>query len=362
MKVALRLLVVALRVHARSSPGRSRHPLASRSALDRVLGQTPVDEESVPVIKAALRDLVHVQDDAARGVLAVHVADLLVAVVARLLSPETRVQVALLGRPAGFTDSDAFALLGTQDGWLTAGEAALAVHRLSGTIVGGCRLSVDVALPPRCRLPAVPRELRGDRGRWGRALAWLPHLDGLGRRSLTPRGLAQRMAARVPSTSSRVVDACSGCGGNAVAFAEVSCRVLAVELDADRARMCRDNASARGILALLEVRCGSIECMLPGVLQPGDVLFVDPPWEPFDGSRAVRAETFAHLFAPLPKLADAVSSWPRVLLKLPRVFDVDSLPGGAHRWAICYERGSSETGDHRVVRMITASRGLTPPA
>ena len=110
--------------------------------------------------------------------------------------------------------------------------------------------------------------------------------------------------------------------------------------------------------------CPHKPIVLLQIVQAGDVLFVDPPWDPFDGAGEqadeVRAETFENLFAPLPKLAAAVSSWPQVVLKLPRVFDVDSLPGGAHAWMIWYERGCAETGDERVVRMITAARGLLP--
>lgn len=345
--MALRTLISALRAAGRR-PGASRHPLAGRAALDRCLAATPdVSADALVELKTLLRDLVRA--DGEDTDLAVRAAHQLQGLCALPLAPTDRVEVRLEGRPPQLHDTDARALLG--DFECTASDAALAVHRLDGQVVGGQPLRVVVALPDGRSLPAVPRHLRGDRGRWGRSDPWLPHLDDVGRRSLTPLGLAERMAGRV--TAARVVDACCGCGGNAVAFARAGLQVTAVELDGHRARLARENARARGVSERVRVVTGSVEAHLDALLSPGVLLFVDPPWVP-DG--ADRATTFDTLFSRLPRLAEAIASWPQVMLKLPRAFDVRTLPGGPDHWTLRYERGCVDTGDARVVRMITAMR------
>jgi len=361
LKAAFRQLVVALRAERKVHPGRDRHPLASRAALDRLLAQPLSENKTVAGAKSALSELVRLnENDVARTVVARRAADALLACVPRELPGEARVKVALVDRPPGLVDAGAHALLGTEDGWTTAIEAAAAVHRLSGQVVGGRPLRVQVDLPPGTRLPALARGQRVDRGRWGRDAPWLEHLDELGRRSLTPRPFARRMARRVVGRVARVVDACCGCGGNAIAFAEAGLTVVAVEVDASRAALARKNARARGVANKLTVLDNSVERCLDRLLRPGDLLFVDPPWEGGPRLMGERADDFSAMFRRLPRLAEAVASWPTVLLKLPRAFDVESLPGGATAWHLRYERGAPSSGDARVVRMITATRGLSP--
>jgi len=113
------------------------------------------------------------------------------------------------------------------------------------------------------------------------------------------------------------------------------------------------NASENGLAEHVRVIEGSIEAHLQSLLQRGDLLFVDPPWV---GEGGTRATTFGEMFDALPLLARAVASFPVVVLKLPRAFAVDTLPGGAAAWDLFYEVGAEETGDGHVVRMITAQR------
>ena len=89
------------------------------------------------------------------------------------------------------------------------------------------------------------------------------------------------------------------------------------------------------------------------------LLFVDPPWEPDQDGRAT---DFSALFAATPAVAALVARLPMVMLKVPRAFDLRSLPPGV--WRVAYELGAPETGDAQVVRMLTVARGLpeAPPA
>ena len=360
MKAALRQLLVSLRAERKRAEGSPRHPLASRASLDRVLAHPASPEVDLGAIKSALAQLVRTdEDDAARTDLARHAADLLWRAVPRVLAADERVRVSVENRPAGLTPAVARAMLGSEDGWLSARAAAAAVHRLSGRMVGGARLEVRVELPVGTALPAVPREARGDRSRWGRDAPWLNHLDELGRRSLTPRPMARRLARVVAERVERVVDACCGCGGNAIAFAAAGLSVVGLEIDPGRAQMARLNAREHGLSSRLKVRTASVEQALDGVLREGDLLFVDPPWEHGPALIGERADDFGALFHKLPRLASAVRSWPAVVLKLPRAFDVKSLPGGPETWTIRYERGAPSSGDAHIVRMITATRGLS---
>ncbi len=355
LKQAIRALIASLRAASRR-PGAARHPLASRAAIDRILGARPeVSAEVLVELKHGLRDVL--ADADGTGGRAVSIADQLAALVPLPLDDHQACPVEVCHRPPQLDDALASRLVGADGPVPTAAEAAFAVHRLQGQVVGGYALNIRVALPTGRCLPAVPRSLRADRGRWGRTPPWLSHLDDLGRSSLTPRALAERMVKVWGDANTRVVDACCGCGGNTVAFALAGHTVRAFELVAERAELARRNARDQGVADRVTVRAGSIEVHLAAALRPDDLLFVDPPWVP-DGH--LRAASFRDLFAGLPVLADAVAAHPNVMLKLPRTFAVDSLPGGPERWLLRYELGSRSTGDAHVVRMITAVRRDSP--
>ena len=347
MKVAIRTLIRALRSGASAG---ERHPLASRAALERCLGAVvTLGPETATGIKTQLRAVV--SDPTPRSARAA--ADQLLAAVPWPLEPDAPCSLAVGPVPPQVGAGVLVALMGCAPGLVTARQAALARHRADGLVVGGVTMGVSVELARGRCLPAVPRQQRADKGRWGRAAPWLPHLDDVGRHSLTPRALADRMVSRAGALPRRVVDACCGCGGNTVAFARAGVAVVGVELDDVRARMARENARALGVDGRVSIRAGSIENLLEHVLEPGDLLFVDPPWR---GDSGARGTTFEALFERLPRLADAVRSVDRVMLKLPRTFAVQSLPGGSEAWTLSYELGSADTGDAHVVRMITAVR------
>lgn len=342
MKRAWRALIQRLRVAA---SGAERSPYAKRAAIERARS-TLVDptDPRLGDLKSALARVVHEESAAA----AEEAASWLAALAPLPLAPDERVHVSLRRRPPGMSATTVAALLGTDSGHTTAVEAAQLRHRLEGRVVGGVALSLSVSRGP---LPAVPRDARADKDRWGRGAPWLPHVDDVGQHSLTPRAIAARMAQRAPGTG-RVVDAGCGVGGSTVAFALAGRRVLALEQDPHRASLAVANARALGVASLVTVRCvdADADAVLDDVLGDGDLLFADPPWQ-VGGARAL---DFDALLAPLPTLRQHLESWPQVMLKLPSAFDVDTLPQG---FLVCYELGEPETGDAQVVRMITAWRG-----
>jgi len=321
-KKAWRELIRALRERKRAGdPVRIRGQGDLARALD---AEREVDAEAV---HAALASLVRT-DGEDRLVLA-GVLDALIGV-----EDAGSVTVRVTGWPPGFSER---ARLLRLDSWsdeleLPASRAAALAREFNGFVLGGGRLRVEAS----AELPPVPRALRARPMRRGRVGPWL-ECDPAGARFLTPRELADRIARRV--TTPRVVDAFAGCGGNSVAFAEAGLDVVAIEADPDRAAVLRRNLGGRG-----RVIVGRAEAEAPRLLGAGTTLFVDPPWEVVprqDGPR------WADL-VPWPEL---LGPWP-ILAKLPREFDVASLPG---EWSVHWEFGERDD-DRAVVRMISAQR------
>jgi hypothetical protein len=325
-------------------------PLRSRRALDQLLHRPHLAEDAaLSALADALRAAARLDDNSP-------LEGILDEIEARVFQAGARIRAAPLeltvhGWPPGMTEGVKARLLGHPQGAsLAPQEAALVVHRLHGLVIGGHALSVLPALQPGEVLPAVPRDQRGDLGRRGRGTPWLRHLDPEGTRSLTPEPLA-RLHARLLGPV-RIVEPCCGCGGNTVAFAQHGAVVEAWELDPARAALARANLREAGAADRARVRVG--DGLAAARSSAADAIFIDPPWE----RSGRRLESWGALCHELPGLDAALAAHPVALLKLPRTFAVDTLPGGAAAWSLRYELGSAATGDAQVVRMITA---LRPP-
>ena len=143
--------------------------------------------------------------------------------------------------------------------------------------------------------------------------------DWQGWYSVTPRGVAQLLAQRVPPRASCVVlDVCAGVGGDTLAWAQAGHRVVAVETDAARAAALRSNVSS--CAARVHVVCGdAIALAKSGDLtmlgaaccdgtptrRPFNVALCAPPW---GGMRQGRAATSLHSIA-LDGQWDGVDMW-----------------------------------------------------
>lgn len=361
---------------SRRASGAAR-PLRSRRALDQLL-QRPhrAEDAALSALADGLRTAARHDEDSPPETTLDEIEQGLLRVGADIRA--TPVQVAVHGWPPGLAEGVRARILGHAPGTpLPPAEAALVVHRLHGLAIGGHHLRVEPALSPGEVLPAVPRDRRGDLGRRGRGAPWLRHLDEEGTRSLTPEPLArvharlllQRHAASATPRHEtradrlaadqgpiRIVEPCCGCGGNTVAFAQGGARVEAWELDPARAALARANLRETGVSDRVRVRVG--DGLAAARASPGDAIFIDPPWELAHPGGRRRLENWGALCQALPGLEAALAAHPVALLKLPRTFAVDTLPGGAAAWSLRYELGTAATGDAQVVRMITA---LRPP-
>lgn len=334
LKVAWRAVIQGLRERRRATgdPGQ----LGSRAAVERALASSlhpDHDPRDIEVLKRALRSVVR---DEASPEAAARVDALVAALLPAVVTGPVQVEVA--GWPEDFAPGQQARLLrqGAAPPLTVDAELAAAlVREFDWFVLAGRALEVRARLGERQVLPPVPRALRSKPMRRGREGPWLPHDDEVGRRSLTPRALAVRQAQRVAELADGlVIDGFCGLGGNAIAFAEAGLRVIAVELDPDRAALARRNAEAMGVSDRIDLRVGDILTLLPS-LPPRAALFLDPPWHAIDLDAL-----------PLPEGR-------AVALKLPREFDVSRLPG---RWQVHYEFGEADD-DSAVVRLLTAVRG-----
>ncbi len=288
--------------------------------VDRALIATPPDTFEVGALKAALA--------ACDGAAVDRSLDWLPRVATE------PVDVSITGWPQGFGPELQERLLRRPLGAMSPGEAAAVRREFDDLILGGSTLAVQVDLPDGHILPGVPRHLRSQPPRRDRTGPWLPHVDESGKRYLTPRAMAERQAGYVASVGSSVLDAYCGLGGNAIACAMAGLRVVAVEADPKRLGLARRNAKAFGVD--IDFRKGDGRDHL---MEDVDVVFLDPPW-----NRG--APTWSSLFGyPLPDKA--------AVLKLPRTFDLATLPDGD--WDVRWEFGAGED-DSSIVRMISAIR------
>ena len=154
----------------------------------------------------------------------------------------------------------------------------------------------------------------------------------------------------------QVVDAYGGLGGNAVSFAEMGKQVLVLEADPGRRALLGQNLSDRGLRSLVELGDGAVPDGLLAACEawPEAAVFLDPPW----GSTVVPDQrvTWDELFPESAAWWAVVVRQPEVMLKLPRAFDLRTLPGPAGAWIVRWHLGDPATGSGQVVKMMTAYR------
>ena len=345
-------LIQVLRANKRATGKRAN--LSSRAAVERAL-DTPVVEvpKEVGALKSQLRSLVRElaerdpQDEELRSV--AMAIDQQVHQLLPVIASE-RVSVHVLGWPDDFSMAHRARLLRRPlDSLLSLPpvEAAALIREFDGLILGGCRLEVCVDLSEGEQLPPVPREMRAQPMLRGRRSAWLPYLDEEGRRSLTERSRAQAHAALIDTDV--VIDACCGCGGNAIAFAMAGKQVLAIENDATRIGLAQRNAAEFGVAEKIRFFCGELQDHLAPLMteHPDAAVFVDPPWRKGDSIEEV--PRWPDLLPGRKGTERLLSAAPFVLLKLPRSFDLKTLPGSG--WQL--EWGFGDGGQSSAVLMIT---------
>ncbi|XP_029109145.1 trimethylguanosine synthase isoform X1 [Scleropages formosus] len=159
-------------------------------------------------------------------------------------------------------------------------------------------------------------------------------LDHEGWFSVTPEKIARHIAKRVHDRSRPllVIDAFCGVGGNAIQFALTGNQVVAIDIDAPRLSLARNNAEVYGVADRIDFIQGDFLQVAPRLR--GDVVFLSPPW---GGPDYLDADVFniRTMMSPdgfeIFRLARIISE--NIVYFLPRNADMDQIaslagPGG----------------------------------
>ncbi|OQR91266.1 trimethylguanosine synthase [Achlya hypogyna] len=110
-------------------------------------------------------------------------------------------------------------------------------------------------------------------------------LDHEGWFSVTPEVISEHHARRIACDV--VVDAFTGCGGNAIQLAKTCRQVIAIDMDPAKIEIAKHNAGIYGVADRIEWLVGDAFELLPTLR--ADVVFLSPPW---GGPEYLQAKTF----------------------------------------------------------------------
>ncbi|EQC35239.1 hypothetical protein SDRG_07467 [Saprolegnia diclina VS20] len=99
-------------------------------------------------------------------------------------------------------------------------------------------------------------------------------LDHEGWFSVTPEVISEHHAMRLACDV--VVDAFTGCGGNAIQLAKTCRHVIAIDMDPAKIEIARHNAGIYGVADRIEWLIGDAFALLPTLR--ADAVFLSPPW------------------------------------------------------------------------------------
>jgi trimethylguanosine synthase len=92
---------------------------------------------------------------------------------------------------------------------------------------------------------------------------------------VTPEVIAQHHARRI--SCDVVVDAFTGCGGNAIQLAMTCRQVIAIDMDPKKIAIAKHNAHVYGVSDRIEWLVGDAFQILPSI-KYADAVFLSPPW------------------------------------------------------------------------------------
>lgn len=338
------------------------HPtqLHERATVERLLARPAAGGMDLHALKLALSHLLQATDIAQEDTCALAIEDWAGAWTPEYASGDVGVQV---HQPGGnITEAEIDRWLGTVDGRiiLDVDAAATWVHHLGGLALGGTPLRVDVQLSPGQDLPPVPRNRR-NRDRSYEGKTWLPHLDTEGHFSATPRCIAERHGVLLSAPQKMVIDPFCGAGSDAIAAAWAGSNVIAGDQSSERIALARLNALHFEVQKHIVFQCIDAITLIREGLQshPGATLFLDPPWGGVNWDRD--GMNFEVLFGRWPELLPLMGLAGRVILKLPRTFDLSTLISFGRSWTI--ELGLGPATDHSAdrPRCLTAYSDLPGP-
>ncbi|RUS34083.1 hypothetical protein BC938DRAFT_482436, partial [Jimgerdemannia flammicorona] len=123
----------------------------------------------------------------------------------------------------------------------------------------------------------IPEDLYkywGQRYRYFSLFDYGVYLDREGWYSITPEKIAAHIAKRC--RCGVIIDAFTGCGGNAIQFAFTCERVIAIDIDPIKLHCARHNARIYGVEDRIEFILGDYMALAPKL--KADVVFLSPPW------------------------------------------------------------------------------------
>lgn len=124
----------------------------------------------------------------------------------------------------------------------------------------------------------------------------------------------------------RVIDACCGVGGNAIAFALAGKMVTAIDVNSSRLEMAQFNATLFGVADRIRWVHGDALDLLPWV--DSESVFIDPNWgQPRSSDGMVGFEGSRPNVRQLVRLAQGEGR--TAVLRLPLCFDFEELSAGA---------------------------------
>jgi trimethylguanosine synthase len=145
-------------------------------------------------------------------------------------------------------------------------------------------------------------------------------IDEVALYSVTPEECAIETAQNVKNLT--VLDAFGCVGGNSMAFGKYCKKVYMIELDKNRIRMAKNNADVYGVKNITFIK-GDYFMEAPKII--ADVIYLDPPWGGIDykNNEKFKLEDFSPDGNSILTLA--FRHFEKVILKVPRNFDVDEL-------------------------------------
>ena len=145
---------------------------------------------------------------------------------------------------------------------------------------------------------------------------------------VTPENIAAYISTRM-SRKEVIHDCCSGVGGNSIQFALKGMRVIAVDLNAARLNMLRNNARVYGVMERIESINRDVVDYLDDLSDDRDryleAFFISPPW----GGHHCRDKQSIHI-GQLPVnmnliIRCALAKFDTIVLHIPRQTDIDDL-------------------------------------
>jgi trimethylguanosine synthase len=233
-----------------------------------------------------------------------------------------------------------------EDGKVEPHQARWLLRNLDGIWVAGHTLQVTTTPPIRAGKGAPRREDRSTRNqrlfsRWYQGI----QSDEEGLFSVAPEALAHQM---VEGLEGVVMDGTCGIGGLAIALAQQEGveAVIAVDIEIERIKMARHNAGLYPNVRKIRFLHSAVEDILAAT-NP-DCLVLDPPWggRDYDRTRMGISDLGINLLGVLELAPE------KVLLKLPRSFDVSELPG---EWTV-----KALVDDRGILKFLSALRTAVP--